>query len=109
MRKTLLALLTLLALCSPSSFAAPAQKHSEIRAVAAAFVRAQTQGLPGKVEINVSELDQRIALPACPALEAFLPAGAQLNGNSNVGVRCNVARGWSVFVPVTVKVSVSLL
>lgn len=109
MRKNLVSLLALLALGSHAAFAAPAQSHAEIRDTVLAFVRAQTLGLPGKVNIAAGELDKRIVLPACPALEAFLPAGAQLNGNSSVGVRCNGPKGWSVFVPVTVKVSVSLL
>lgn len=109
MRKTQVSLLALLALGSPAVLAAPAQSHAEIRDTVLAFVRAQTQGLPGKVSVAAGELDKRIVLPACPALEAFLPVGAQLNGNSSVGVRCNGKKGWSVFVPVTVKVSVSLL
>jgi flagellar basal body P-ring formation protein FlgA len=99
----------LYALLSLPAAASPAQSHAAIRDTALAFARAQTQGLPGKVSIQVDDIDKRIVLPACPALEAFLPAGAQLNGNSSVGVRCTAAKGWSVFVPVTVKVSVNLL
>ncbi len=89
--------------------ASPAQSHTVIHDTAWAFVRAQTQGLPGKVSIQIDDIDKRIVLPACSALEAFLPAGAQLNGNSSVGVRCTEKKGWSVFVSVTVKVSVNLL
>ncbi len=99
----------LYALLSLPAAASPAQSHAAIRDTALAFVRAQTQGLPGKVSIQVDDIDKRITLPSCPALEAFLPAGAQLNGNSSVGVRCTGKKGWSVFVPVTVKVSVNLL
>jgi flagellar basal body P-ring formation protein FlgA len=109
MKKTPLALFSLLFLFIPLAFAVNQQSHAEIRDTVLAFVRAQTQGLPGKVSIQVENIDKRIVLPACPALEAFLPQGAQLNGNSSVGVRCNNNRGWSVFVPVTVRVSVGLL
>lgn len=109
MKKLRLTLLALLYLASTSAAAVTPQSHTEIRDTVFAFVRAQTQGLPGKVSIQVEELDKRIVLPACPLLEAFLPAGARLNGNSSVGVRCNAQKGWSVFVPVTVKISVSLL
>jgi flagella basal body P-ring formation protein FlgA len=109
MKKTHLALFPLLWLYIPLAFAVNPQNHAEIRDTVLAFVRAQTQGLPGKVSIQVENIDKRIVLPACQTLEAFLPQGAQLNGNSSVGVRCNNNRGWSVFVPVTVKVSVSLL
>ena len=109
MKKLHLTLLALLYLVSPSASAAAPQNHAEIRDTVFAFVRAQTQGLPGKVSIQVEELDKRIVLPACTSLEAFLPAGARLNGNSSVGVRCNAKKGWSVFVTVTVRISVSLL
>ena len=109
MKKLRLTLLALLYLASTSAAAVTPQSHTEIRDTVLAFVRAQTQGLPGKVSIEVEELDKRIVLPACTALEAFLPAGARLNGNSSVGVRCNAKQGWSVFVPVSVKISVSLL
>lgn len=85
------------------------QSHLQIRDTVAAFTRAQTQAIPGKVTIQVGEIDRRIALPACHVLEAFLAPGAQLNGNSNVGVRCNGQHAWSIFVPVNVKISMNLL
>lgn len=109
MNKFLFALLALFSIVSPSATAGATQSHTEIRDTVLAFVRAQTQGMPGKVSIQVEDMDKRIVLPACLALEAFLPPGAQLNGNSTVGVRCNGSKTWSVFVQVTVKVSVNLL
>lgn len=109
MKKSRLTLLALLCLGSTFASAATPQNHAEIRDTVYAFVRDQTQALPGKVSIEVEALDKRIVLPACPALEPFLPAGARLNGNSSVGVRCTGKKSWSVFVPVSVKISVSLL
>ena len=100
---------SILAGLSLPAAAAPPQSHAAIRDTALEFVRAQTRGLPGKVSIKVDDIDKRIVLPACPTLEAFLPAGAQLNGSSSVGVRCTAPKGWSVFMSVTVKVSVNLL
>lgn len=100
------------------------QSHSEIRAAIAAFVHAQTRTLPGQVTVKVEEIDRRVTLSACPALEAFLPPGSQLLGNSTVGVRCPKGspanqdarepgttdkNGWTLFVPVHIKVSASLL
>lgn len=102
-------LLVTLALGHALPAMAALQSHAQIRDTALAFARTQTSGQPGQVSIQVGELDRRLALPACGTLEAFLPAGAQLNGNTSVGVRCTAARGWSVFVPVTVKISVKLL
>lgn len=109
MNKSIFILPALLAMGGTAAAAIAPQNHAEIRDAALAFVRAQTQALPGKVSIQVEELDKRIVLPACPALEVFLPPGAHLNGNSSVGVRCNSKKGWSVFVPVSVKISASLL
>jgi flagella basal body P-ring formation protein FlgA len=109
MKKLLLPLLTLLALNTTPAWAGKAQSHTEIRDTVEAFVRTQTKAIPGKVTIQVAELDKRLNLPACPALEAFLPVGAQLNGNSSVGVRCTGKQNWSIFVPVNVKISVTML
>lgn len=101
-------LLCMLLIARPG-WAGEQQSHAEIRAAVAAFVHAQTQTLPGQVAIKVDEVDRRLALPACPALEVFLPPGAQLLGNSTVGVRCPGKKSWTLFVPVHVKVSVDLL
>jgi len=109
MQNLLISLLALVSLGAASAQAATAQSHAEIRDAVAAFVRTQTQAIPGKVTIQVAEIDRRTVLPACSALETFLPPGAQLNGNSNVGVRCNGKQSWSLFVQVNVKISVSML
>jgi flagellar basal body P-ring formation protein FlgA len=110
MQKLLISLFSLSALCTlPAAWAGTSQSHAEIREVVAAFVRTQTQAVPGKVTIQVAEIDRRIALPACTALEAYLPPGTQLNGNSSVGVRCNSQNAWSLFVSVNVKISVTML
>jgi flagella basal body P-ring formation protein FlgA len=106
MKKSVLAMLALVAL---PVWAGTLQNHAEIRDTAAAFVRAQTQGIPGKVAIQVADIDPRTALPACTALEAFLPQGMQLNGNSSVGVRCTKKHNWTVFVQVNVKISINIL
>lgn len=89
--------------------ASAAQDHAQIRDTAAAFVRQQTAGLPGKTAYQVEEIDPRIALPECARLEAFLPAGSQLIGKTSVGVRCAEKNGWSIFIPVQIKVSLNLL
>jgi len=65
--------------------------------------------MPGKVSIQVSDIDPRTVLPACTTLEAFLPAGAKTIGKTSIGVRCNEKPGWSVFVQANIKVSADLL
>lgn len=89
--------------------ASAAQDHTQIINVVATFVQQQTAALPGKVSYKINEIDQRIALPECARLEVFLPTGSQLIGKTAIGVRCNEANGWSIFVPVQIKVSINLL
>lgn len=64
----------------------------------------QTAGLPGKVSFTLGEIDARLKLPACPAAEAFIPAGVRLWGNASVGVRCSGNKPWTIYVPVSIKV-----
>ena len=85
------------------------QSHAQIRNAAALFVQQQTAALPGKVSYQIDEIDRRIALPACAKLEAFLPSGSQLIGKTSIGVRCNETNGWSIFIPVQIRVSLNLL
>ncbi|MDP1997881.1 MAG: flagellar basal body P-ring formation chaperone FlgA [Gallionella sp.] len=89
--------------------ASAAQDHTQIRNVVATFVQQQTAALPGKVSYKINEIDQRITLSACARLEAFLPAGSQFIGNISVGVRCMEENGWSIFIPVQIRVSLNLL
>lgn len=87
----------------------PTQDHAQIKDAVAAFVQQQTASLPGKTTFKVDEIDRRITLPGCLRLEAFLPSGSQLIGKTSVGVRCMEKNGWSIFVPVQVRISLDLL
>jgi flagella basal body P-ring formation protein FlgA len=69
------------------------------------YLRAQTQGLPGKVTYRIGQLDARTQLSPCNAFEPFLPAGSRLWGKSTVGVRCLGPSTWTIYVPVQVNVS----
>lgn len=86
-----------------------AQDHALIKSAVAAFVQQQTADMPGKVAYQVDDIDRRIAFPECKKLEAFLPAGSQLIGKTSVGVRCNEPQGWSIFVPVLIRINLNLL
>lgn len=88
---------------------AATQDHAQIRAIVTTFVQQQTATQPGKVSFQVNEMDSRISLSPCTRLEAFLPSGSQLIGKTSVGVRCLDKNGWSVFIPVQVKISLDLL
>jgi flagellar basal body P-ring formation protein FlgA len=77
-----------------------AQIHNSVEQL----LRSQTTGLPGKVSFKLGALDTRLNLPACPAPEAFVPSGARLWGSVNVGVRCNGANPWTIYVPVSIRI-----
>lgn len=72
------------------------------------YLTSETTGLPGRVEVTVGAFDERLRLAPCANMVPFLPAGARLWGRSLIGVRCQDSgqggAGWSVLVPVEVKV-----
>ena len=69
------------------------------------FLRAQTQGLPGKVSYVISPLDARTQLPTCDAFEPFVPQGGKLWGRTTLGVRCLGPSTWTIYVPTQITVS----
>jgi flagella basal body P-ring formation protein FlgA len=68
------------------------------------FVRNRTEGIAGRVEIQVDAQDARVRPLACESFEPFLPSGSRLWGRTTVGVRCAGAGSASVFVPVRIRV-----
>ena len=80
------------------------QPLESIQAAAQAFVQAQTANIDGQVSINVAAPDKRSKVPACNNLETSLPSGNRLWGRTSVKVSC-VDPKWSLYVPVTVKVT----
>jgi flagella basal body P-ring formation protein FlgA len=109
MKNLWLALLVALLVCASPAQAAASQSHAKIREVALAYLQTQTRSLPGKVSLQVGDIDSRTVLRACTALEAFTPSGAQLIGKTSIGVRCNEKPGWSVFVQANIRVSADML
>lgn len=96
----------LLGLCS-IMLAACNLRAAELDSVAATaehFVRLQTQGLPGKVQLTIGKLDLS-RLPPCTTHEAFLPPGTNLSGRTHIGVRCLAPTPWSVLLPVKIAIS----
>lgn len=74
----------------------------DARAVVEQFLKARTAGLPGQARIRVTLPGS--ALPACEALEAFLPNGASAWGRVSVGLRCQRERPWTRFVQAHVAI-----
>ncbi|MEC5217524.1 flagella basal body P-ring formation protein FlgA [Actimicrobium sp. GrIS 1.19] len=103
--KTLLFLsAALISLSASAQTLAPRQDPAQIRSSVEQFLRVQTTGLPGEVQITVGQLDARLSLPACQTPEAFLPAGSRVWGRTSVGVRCTAPSPWTVYVTAQVKV-----
>jgi flagella basal body P-ring formation protein FlgA len=75
-----------------------------IRRAVEQFLKVETAGLPGQVSFTVGDLDPGNQLIPCSALEVSLPAGGRAWGRTHVAVRCQAEGGWSVFVPVQVRV-----
>lgn len=82
----------------------PRQDAVALARTAESFVLRETQGLPGRVSVQVGALDTRLVLSRCAAPEPFLPPGTRLWGNAAVGVRCAAPLPWTVFIPVQVRV-----
>jgi flagella basal body P-ring formation protein FlgA len=80
------------------------QPLDTIQAVVRAFVADKTANIDGTVSISVAALDKRTKMPKCDAMEASLPNSNNLWGRSTVKVSC-VSPKWSLYVPVTVKVT----
>ncbi|MCE4061445.1 flagellar basal body P-ring formation protein FlgA [Pandoraea sputorum] len=88
----------------PQAQASQFQNTQVIRQTAERFLREQTTGLPGQVNITVGEsVSDR--MPACAALEPFLPPGARLWGTTSVGVRCAGERPWTLYLQARVSIN----
>ncbi|VVE66180.1 flagella basal body P-ring formation protein FlgA [Pandoraea anapnoica] len=88
----------------PQAQASQFQNTQVIRQTAERFLREQTTGLPGQVNITVGEsVSDR--MPACSALEPFLPPGARLWGTTSVGVRCAGERPWTLYLQARVSIN----
>ena len=100
--------LSLIALFSASTLAIasahPKQDARLIQEVVVNFLKTQSAGLPGEVEIIPGIIDARMSLPACAALEPSLPSGSRAWGNTTVVVNCTVPHPWTIYVRATVKV-----
>jgi flagellar basal body P-ring formation protein FlgA len=80
------------------------QDTSTVRQTVEQFLRVQTAGLPGEVNISVGNVDARTNLPQCAEPQAFMPNGSRIWGKTTVGVRCTTPSPWTIYVAATVQV-----
>ena len=81
------------------------QNSQEIRESVKQFLIREATGLPGTVSVEVGNIDTRLKLASCAAMQSYLPSGSRLWGRINVGVRCSAPTPWSIYVPATIKVT----
>ena len=78
---------------------------SDIEQTAFMYAMSDAQASYNNPQIIVEPLDDRLRLQQCEKpLQAFANTVSNTLGNRTVGVRCNAAVEWTVYVPVKVKV-----
>ncbi len=68
------------------------------------YLEKAASGLPGRVEIGVGNLDERLKLAPCARVEPYIPGGTRLWGKTQIGLKCTEGSNWNVFLPVEIKV-----
>lgn len=100
------AMLCLVMAVSFPSFGLPSneQSHDELKINVMRFVKQQFSA-EFKVQTRVGKIDPRLRLAACTdKVESFYPVGARKLGPTNVGVRCQGEKPWTIYLPVNIKV-----
>lgn len=94
----------MLSVFSPTATAA-SEDSTSLRKIAETFVARQVAEFPGQATVTVGAIDTRLRLPKCSHAEGFLPPGIRLWGNATIGIRCQEPSAWTIYVPVTVRVT----
>jgi flagellar basal body P-ring formation protein FlgA len=101
---------TLAALAFAANAHAGVQSLDAIQTAAEQFVRASLPENSVKHFVTANNLDSRLRLDECASpLEAFSQGTGMNTGRMTIGVRCPAANPWTIYVPVTVEVEVSVL
>ena len=87
------------------------ESHESIRQAAREHILSQFKGTPEEdIKVMPAELDRRLRLAKCTLpLESFSPASANRGTRQTVGVRCNGAESWTLYVTVKVEVNKNIL
>lgn len=84
--------------------AAARQDPAPVRKAVEDYLRVQAKGLPGTASYTVGNIDPNNNLAPCPAFDISQAPGARAWGRTTVIVRCTQQGGWSIFVPVHIRV-----
>ncbi|WP_029363377.1 flagellar basal body P-ring formation chaperone FlgA [Herbaspirillum lusitanum] len=82
----------------------PRQDLGALQKIAEQFMKVQTTGLSGAVNIAVEPADSRLNLAACTSPQAFMPNGGRLWGRTTIGVKCIAPSPWTIYLRATVQV-----
>lgn len=86
------------------------QSLDAIQAAAEEFVRSSLPENSVKHFVTANKLDPRLRLDECASpLEAFSQGTGMSSGRMTIGVRCPNAAPWTIYVPVTIEIEVSVL
>lgn len=90
--------------------AAAGQSVDAVRTAAVTWLE-QNRALPGaRMTVEADPLDSRLRLADCPKpLESSLPGNRPLGARAGVAVHCPIPGGWTVRVPVRVKMFTQVL
>lgn len=97
------ALLAILS-CVFATNALARQDPAKVKRTVEEFLGVQVRGLPGEVSYTIGSIDPNNRLAPCSTLAASMTAGARSWGRTSVMVRCQEENGWSIFVPVHIRV-----
>ena len=88
-----------------TAWAGPAfQPLESIRDAARRYLETEASAQGGTVQVEVGRLDPRLRLVDCgQPLSVWLAPGARIHGHTSVGVRCDGAMPWTLFVPAIVR------
>lgn len=108
MRKTFISLVTLVlyTFTVPSLVQAKQyQPHNDIKHAVKSFIETQLGDFESsQYDVIISRLDPRLKLSQCEtALRAFVSPGTLLQGKTTIGVRCEGAKPWKVYVPTQIN------
>jgi flagella basal body P-ring formation protein FlgA len=103
--KIVLGLVALCGLATACHASTAQQSHASILQTAQSFLQQQLKAISGRSEIRLGQLDPRLRLAPCDGkLQAFLPAGSTVAGNTSVGVQCTGTTAWKIYVPAQIVI-----
>ncbi len=79
------------------------QDLAQLVQLAEDFLKRESTGHPGNVQINVTPMDRNLKLPHCPNPQIALPTGSRAWGKTSLAISC-MAPKWTIYVPATVSV-----